>query len=189
MSQLRGQVQGEHKCQNCFLSDLPKPLDMETFDLWTEWNLDIPLVTQIFLEKFINVTYMFQKSKDTRSYFDSKLEKLYKCNDILSNVTSKKFTGFFQKINTQELMMHSKCVSTVFQVTSGTGATMSLSAGERLVQDQSIDDSVYWNTYEKPYTIKVHTSFGEIDMRVNLRDGFDDGQSVQVEVYSRFRPW
>ena len=89
-------------CERCFKSVILKPLAANGFDVLTEWHVHTPIETQILLQVFINKTSC-KRSKYESEFVLHKLEKLYKCFDVLLNIFNKHYIGIHQRENAKEL--------------------------------------------------------------------------------------
>lgn len=147
---------------------LSKPLSTDNFNIVQEWYLEIPIETQVFLENFINKDTV-RRHKDPDSFVKTKLEKLYSIQDVLLNLHNKKFTGVFQKSNSSKLLIEYESVGSVFDITSGAGATSSLSQAENQVKSGTCKDLCYYNTYLRDNSPAYQTVGGENKSCVNLR--------------------
>ena len=155
-------------CSFCYSFQTGKPLTMDSFDIVREWVLDVPLTIQILLQSFLKIIAI-NRSIDQSTYLKHRIEKLYSIFDLILNVTSKNHFGVHQQANTQELMMNSKCVSTLFKVTSAAGITTSLKEAANRVEEKALPDIGYYKTYIKPYQMTYATEAGEVTKDVNLR--------------------
>ena len=156
------------KCECCFPSTLPKPLEFSSFELLHEWVNDMPLVFQLLLESSINMRY-FRESTDKHRFLKSKLTKLYMSYDTMLNILNYRYIGLLQQANALELIMHSKCLSTVFQVASSSGSAMSLAAASRYMESNTVDDLLYYNTYIKSHPLTYNREGHEVTTEVCLR--------------------
>ncbi|CAC5388681.1 unnamed protein product [Mytilus coruscus] len=156
-------------CQTCYSDSITKPLNMKTFDNVTEWNLNVPIFGQLFLETFINEK-SFRRTEDLDKFALSKLKKMYGCFDTLLNLLNKNYIGLLQDINSQELVMNYRSISTVFSVTSTSGATLSLNESEQRLKEKASSDLCYYNTYLKKHTISYETVAGMIRKELSIRD-------------------
>ena len=103
----------KRKCASCFPSSLPKPLQLNNVMLLHKWVMDVPLIIQLLLESLISFRY-FKETTDKHRFLQPKLMKLYLIYDSMLNNLNYKYTGVLQQANTLELIMHSKCLTTVF---------------------------------------------------------------------------
>ena len=140
-------------CQLCYTTKLANPLSWTNFDITSEWSMDIPLYMQILFESFINPKTLRQ-TDDIMNVIETKLTSLYNTVDILLNVYNRNYFGVLQEKNTNHLIMNYKCVRTVFNITSKTGATLSLNAAEQRLKAKTSRDLCYFNTYLKKYPIE-----------------------------------
>ena len=143
------------------------PLSISTLDIMREWLLDVPLEIQILLEAFLNRRSIAGSSDST--YLKSQIERLYSTYDILLNTKNSKYIGTLQEANTQNLLLHSNSIGSVFAVTSRSGITSSLKTAENQLRSKSMDDYCYYDTFLKPYVVKCNTPFGNNDIEVPLR--------------------
>ena len=156
-------------CSTCFGDRIHKPLNLKSFQLLREWQLDVPLVAQIVLESFINLDTL-RRCKDADGHLKSKLERLYTTYDALLNISNRHYSGLFQQANTDELLMHFKSVNSVFAVTSSSGATRSLTTAERSLKTRAVDDTCYFQTYLKEHTLNYKRDNSSVGTSVNLRN-------------------
>lgn len=162
------EYEGDIQCQICYKGVLSKPLSTDNFNIVQEWYLEIPIETQVFSENFINKDTV-RRHKDPDSFVKTKLEKLYSIYDVLLNLHNKKFTGVFQKSNSSKLLIEYESVGSVFDITSGAGATSSLSQAENQVKSGTCKDLCYYNTYLRDNSLAYQTVGGENKSCVNLR--------------------
>ena len=92
-------------CQSCYGTQIPKPLNLGSFDVLTEWTMNVPILGQIILESYINKESM-RRSENFTNFLNSKLKKLYCLFDSLLNILSKNYIGLLQDVNSQELAMN-----------------------------------------------------------------------------------
>ena len=92
-------------CQSCYGTNIPKPLNLGSFDVLTEWTMNVPILGQIILESYINKESM-RRSENFTNFLNSKLKKLYCLFDSLLNILSKNYIGLLQDVNSQELAMN-----------------------------------------------------------------------------------
>jgi hypothetical protein len=166
------QSHAENKCPSCYSQQHIQPLSFDSFDLFQEWKVDVPLVLQMLLQSFLNITAA-KNASDPTVYLKRRIEKLYSLYDMLLNVTSQKHQGIFQQIGTHELMMNSKCLSTLFKVTSSVGATMSLSSGEKQLKERTVGERLHYKTFQEPHLLTYTTDAGEVTKSVNLRQCYN----------------
>ena len=143
-------------CELCYDQEV-KPLQIENFDILSEWFLETPTEIQILFEKFINKKSL-KKAKNPEEFMRHKLLKLYRLHDILLNVFNSNYIGIYQKASSKELLIEYNSVSSVFDVTSSAGATTSLNAAETNLRKTSNDELCYFNTYLKQHKLR-YTSF------------------------------
>ena len=151
--------------------DTEYPLVNETFDPVKEWVLDVPLLLQVQLLTLCNKKHMRQ-SKNPDAFLKTKVERLYGIYENILKLKNKKFCGLMQQQNTKKLIMGFKSVSTVFDVTSKQGITLSLKGAEKQLIDQSQENKSYYNTYLKEYDMTYETNGGLVTKPVRLRDCF-----------------
>ncbi|CAG2195104.1 unnamed protein product [Mytilus edulis] len=142
---------------------------MKTFDNITEWSLNVPIFGQLFLETFINEK-SFRRLEHLDKFASSKLKKMYGCFDTLLNLLNKNYIGLLQDINSQELAMNYRSISTVFSVTSTSGATLSLNESEQRLKEKASSDLCYYNTYLKKHAISYETVAGLTKKELSIRD-------------------
>ena len=157
------------KCESCFHSSFPKPLEINNFTLLEEWVMDVPLIIQLLLESSISFRY-FKESTDKQRFLQPKIMKLYLIYDTMLNNLNHKYTGLLQQANTLELIMHSKCLTTVFQVAANSGIAMSLSSAARYLENNTVDDLLYYNTYLKGQPLTYKHKGNNITADISLRD-------------------
>lgn len=155
-------------CETCFSVSLVKPLSIDNFDIIQEWYLEIPTETQLLLETFMNRDSL-RRSKNPEKLFQQKLEKLYAVYDVLLNVYNRNFTGIFTQANTSELLIDYKAIKSVFDVTSSSGVTTSLSAAESKLKTKANDDVLYFNTYLKQHPLHYKTIANGSGTKINIR--------------------
>lgn len=155
-------------CDTCFNTTVTKPLSIESFQLLHEWYLEIPIETQLLFESFINKESL-RKSKTPEKYYQQRLEKLYGTYDVLLNLFNKNFIGIFQQANTNELLIDYKAIRSVFDITSSSGTTTSLSTGETKLKQRANDDLCYFNTYIKAHELLYKTVTHDTRKNVSLR--------------------
>ena len=168
-------------CRRCFPNEQKEPLDFESFEVFKEWFLDTPLPVQLLLQSFLNAKTL-QSFSDTKtfdqaeqaekkiSYLQKKLQVLYGVYDTLLHVLNKKYLGLMQEANTDELMMGFKSLETVFDVTSGAGATASHSVGEIRLKVRAFPDDLYYAAFLKPYRMTYETDAGLVVHNIRMRD-------------------
>ena len=157
------------KCECCFPVSMPRALSISSFDLLREWVMDVPLPIQLLLESSISLK-SFKDSSDKSKFLQPKLTKLYLAYDTMLNNLNHKYTGLLQQANTLELIMHSKCLNTVFKVASNSGIAMSLSSATRYLENNSADDLLYYNTYLKGQPLTYKCQGVQVNKDVCLRD-------------------
>ena len=156
------------KCLTCFPACLPRPLDIKTFDILEEWVIAVPLPIQILLESLISKR-TFDRANDKEKFLRKKLTRLFTLYDAGLNCSNKCYTGVLQVANTDELLMHYKNVSTVFDVTSNAGLTKSLKHAERQLRSCTMDDYQYWENFIKGTYLHYNTSSGIVSAAVPLQ--------------------
>ncbi|CAG2191210.1 unnamed protein product [Mytilus edulis] len=95
---------------------------------------------------------------------------MYGCFDTLLNLLNKNYIGLLQDINSQELAMNYRSISTVFSFTSTSGATLSLNESEQRLKEKARSDLCYYNTYLKKHAIAYETVAGLIKKELSIRD-------------------
>lgn len=100
----------------------------------------------------------------------SKLTKFYTTYDVLLNQNNRTYCGILQDLNSQELALNYQCVSTVFSVTAGAGATLSLNESERRLKEMASEDLCHYNTYVKKYEMEYETDAGQVHQKISLQD-------------------
>ena len=156
-------------CQVCYGDVIAKPLNMKSFDTVTEWTLNVPILSQLFLESFINRKSV-RRSENLDQFILSKLKKLYGHYDSLLNLLNKNYIGLLQDINSQELAMNYHSINTVFSVTSASGATLSLNEAEQRMKEKANSDYCYYNTYLKKREVIYETVSGVKKEQINIRN-------------------
>ena len=156
-------------CESCFHSSFPKPLEINNFTLLEEWVMEVPLIIQLLLESSISFRY-FKETTDKQRFLQPKLMKLYMIYDTMLNNLNHKYTGLLQQANTLELIMHSKCLATVFQVAANSGIAMSLSSATRYLENNTVDDLLYYNTYLKGQPLTYKHQGNSVTADISLRD-------------------
>ena len=154
-------------CEACYDQGV-KPLQIENFDIVSEWFLETPAEVQILFENFINKKSL-KKAKNREDFIRQKLSKLYRLHDILLNVFNRNYIGIHQQANSKELLIEYKSVSSVFDVTSSVGATTSLNAAETNLKKKSNEELCYFNTYLKQHKLRYISLSGQIREEVSLR--------------------
>ena len=155
-------------CDSCFPAGI-LPLDWRQFDIMQEWQIGIPLPMQLLLESFLNQETL-SKTEDVQKYLQSKVSKLHTNFDGLISVHNRKYSGVLQDLNTKELAMKYHSISSLFAITSKTGATQSLRTAERLLKQEADSDLCYFNTYLKKYPMRYTSSAGDICQEISMRD-------------------
>jgi hypothetical protein len=97
-------------CQSCYGTNIPKPLNLGSFDVLTEWTMNVPILGQIILESYINKESM-RRSENFTTFLNSKLKKLYCLFDSLLNILNKNYIGLLQDVNSQELAMNYQSIN------------------------------------------------------------------------------
>ena len=160
----------QDRCPTCFHEGINiLPLDWTSFDIVKEWYLDVPLILQVILGTFINKTSV-KKSTNSELFLKTKMEKLYSTYDRLLNILNRMYIGVLQQRNTNELSAHFHSVTTVFEVTNASGATLSLVEAERQLKDRANNDLCYYNTFLKKYPIQLSATSDSDITYVNLRE-------------------
>jgi hypothetical protein len=155
-------------CESCFSGTRNKPLTVDNFDIVNEWYIELPIESQLLFEHFINLGTI-RKSKTPDESVRKKLEKLYFVYDILLNIHNRNYIGVFQRSNTQKLLIEYKSVGSVFDVTSATGATSSLTYAEIQLKKDANVELCYYNTYLKEHALEYYTTCGALKSSMNLR--------------------
>lgn len=158
----------EDTCQACFVESGSKPLQTKTFNIVQEWFLDVPVETQILLEQFISARSI-NRARNPEQLLSQKLERLYQIFDVLLNTLNKKFIGIFQQSNTGALLIEFKSISSVFNITSAAGITLSLDAAEKKLKTKADDDLLYYNTFLKKHEIAYETAAGKVTTHISLQ--------------------
>lgn len=156
-------------CSSCYTLSIHKPLSWQSFHVLQEWTLDVPLIEQIILEKFININSV-KKTGNLEVLLKNKFTRLYTAYDILLNLSNRLYTGVLQDLNSQELALNFQSVSTVFSVTQSSGATLSLNESERRLKEMANEDQCYYNTYLRKYDLEYYTEAGLCKKNINLKD-------------------
>lgn len=166
------EVDDSSHCNTCFSSEGPKALDLANFDVFSEWQFDVPFSVQILLEHFLNKRSMnrLEKTDSKDDYLCKKLTRLYSIYDTLLNTLNKNHLGIIQESNTSEITMHYSNISSVFSVTGPSGTTSSLVSAEKKIKDRATEERCYFNTYLRQYQIRYDTAAGEVELNINLRD-------------------
>ena len=160
----------ECTCKACFTDQCDLlPLSFNTFDIFTEWILDVPLQFQLLLWPFID-TRSFRISPDKDKFLKRKMKCLYSVYDTILHTYNKTHFGILQEANTDELMIGYKCINTLFDVTSASGATMSLDKAEQRLKAKADKDLLYFMAYLKEYLLKYYTDAGLEKVWIRLRD-------------------
>ena len=154
-------------CEECYDQGI-KPLQIDNFDILSEWFLETPAEIQILFENFINKKSS-KKAKNPDEFVRHKISKLYRLHDILLNIFNRNYIGIYQQANSKELLVEYKSVSSVFDVTSSVGATTSLTAAETNLRKKSNDELCYFNTYLKQHKLKYTSFSGQTNEEVSLR--------------------
>ena len=160
------------QCERCFVEPQIAPLHATNFDPIREWVLDVPLLLQVQLFQLVN-RKCEQKSRKKTEFLKSKVDRLYSIYENMLKISNKKFTGLAQQVNTKKLIMGYKSVSTVFDVTSKQGVTLSLPAAERQLKKQAQANESYCNTYLKQHDMTYTTDAGLVTKPVRLRDCYN----------------
>lgn len=155
-------------CTACFSARKENPLHASNVDIIAEWCLEVPIESQLILEKFIN-TKSLQSSKDEESFICSKVEKLYRVHDILLNTFNKNFSGIYHTANTEELLIEYKSVQSVFDVTFSSGITSSLRYAENNLKKKASDEICYYNTFLKQHKLEYTNISGQVCPSTSLR--------------------
>ena len=153
-------------CEECYDQGI-KPLQIDNFDILSEWFLETPAEIQILFENFINKKNS-KKAKNPDEFVRHKLSKVYRLHDILLNIFNRNYIGIYQQANSKELLVEYKIVSSVFDVTSSVGAT-SLNAEKANLRKKSNDELCYSNTYLKQHKLKYTSFSGQTNEEVSLR--------------------
>jgi hypothetical protein len=164
---------GDHhpRCESCFSPNLPSPLALSTFDVFSEWFLDVPLPVQLFCESFINKQSLYHCPNEERETLaKAKIERLYQIYDALLNTFNKRHVGIFQQAHTEELMLNYHSISNIFSVTNSSGATLSLKTAEQKLKTKADSELCYYNTYIKRYPMTYTTVAGQVTRHVSLRN-------------------
>ncbi|KAL4238431.1 hypothetical protein ACF0H5_003139 [Mactra antiquata] len=90
--------------------------------------------------------------------------------DTLLDILNKRYSGVFQKQNTQELSMNYQSHSAVFNITSAGGLTQSLTTAEQTLKEKANSEKTYFNTYFRKFRLTYETSAGVITKSVSIRD-------------------
>ena len=162
-------ISNTDQCSNCFDFGHVKPLHWQQLDCPREWTLEVPLLSQIFLEAFINAKSLTKSSNKTR-FLESKITRLLFSFDSLLNLLNRGYSGIQQDLNTQELAMHSHDISTVFSVTTQFGASSSLSTSERRLKQEASPDLLCFNTYFKRYPLQYANETGSATRNVSIQE-------------------
>lgn len=121
------------ECKRCYGFKSHVPFNLENFNIFREWQLDVPLNIQILLECFLNQRTAL-KSENKEDTIAKKLKKLYTVLDVLLNTFNKNYVGIFQELHTTDLAMNYSSINSVFNVTGATGTTTSLMTAEKNVK-------------------------------------------------------
>ena len=119
-------------CINCFgeFSDsITQPLELQNFDAVKEWKMEVPSPLQIFLQKGFRSKRTVPT--ETKLVYESKVASLYCQVDALLNTLNKKYSGLTQDVNTDELLVNYQNISSVFNITSSCGISLSQRTGDR----------------------------------------------------------
>ncbi|CAC5412814.1 unnamed protein product [Mytilus coruscus] len=94
ISDIEIQLDGNNlgNCSSCYTLSIRKPLPWKSFHVLQEWTLDVPLIEQIILEKFININSV-KKTGNLEVLLKNKLTRLYTAYDILLNLSNRLYTG------------------------------------------------------------------------------------------------
>ena len=162
------------RCDTCYPASNVKPLAFNAFRLEEEWVMHIPLVIQILMESFLNprsITGVHSQAEEKESeYLTRKLQRLYFTYDILLNVFNKQHVGLLQERNTYELIMGSKSVTTVFHITTNSGATMSFRVAEIKLKERATKELCYFNTYKRYHHFQYQSVAGPKVGQVRISD-------------------
>jgi transposase len=159
-------------CASCFTEVNTEPLDVESFNIFKEWCTDVPLQMQLIMESFVNDCSL-KRAGDKVQFLRQKLQFLYGSYDTMLHCLNKKYFGVLQIANADELMMGYKSIQTVFEVTSGAGASTSLPVAERRLKLRVNKDDLYYAAYLKAYTMTYDTYGAEnVTKDVRMRDCF-----------------
>ena len=156
-------------CETCYPQTVASPLSFQTFNADREWALHVPMPIQNLMECYLNPKTLAEIT-DNQESLSKKLQRLYFTHDILLNIFNKKHVGILQERNTFELIMGNRSVCTVFNITSSSGATMSLNIAEVSLKEQAEKDLCYFNTYLRHHPFKYKTAAGEIVKEVRMSD-------------------
>ena len=156
------------KCHTCYAASNLSPLLFKSFNIEHEWAVHTPLPVQILMEAYINPSTI--KEGKVSEIIPKKLRKLYFTFDILLNVFNKKHVGLLQEKNTFEMIMGNKSVSTVFNITASSGATMSLKVAEVKLKTKADKDMCYFNTYLRYHEMKYASVAGPKEGQVRIQD-------------------
>ncbi len=89
---------------------------------------------------------------------------------MLLNIPAFKHTDILQMSNTDELIMGVRSAETVFQITSGSGASQCLFRAEQNLKERAIADDLYYDCYLREYPITYETAAGLVTNNVRMRD-------------------
>ena len=109
-----------------------------------------------------------RKSKDSKQYLVSKLEKLYMAYAMMLNVSNGKYIGLLQQANTDELILGYRSAETTFSITSRSGASMSLSKAETSLTERADEDECYYCSFIKPHPFMYQNLDGAITNEVQM---------------------
>ena len=150
-------------CSSCFsehLSFLSNPLRMCSFNVLHEWLYNVPLPIQVLIEQlFINPDSLRRAGKNTTKLVHQKLARLYTLFDTGLNVINRKYVGFLQSLNSDELLINNRSLSTVFSVGSQYGVCSSLQTADSRLKQRAQADMCYYNTYIKEHPLLYRNSF------------------------------
>ena len=157
------------QCEVCFNVSKWKPLTNKAFDVVQEWVFEVPIEIQMLLETFVN-KYSLRTAQNRQTFVHKKLNKIHMIYDQLLNVYNKNYIGIQQRANTNELLVEYKSVSSVFDITSASGASCSLRQAESNAKKLADEDMCYYNTYLKEYKLQYDSVNGPCKESVSLRD-------------------
>jgi hypothetical protein len=157
------------RCDSCYPADNIQSLSFKSFNTEQEWFFYVPLPLQLLLESFINPRAITSDSNDNR-FLANKIHRLYFIYDSLLNVFNKKHIGILQERNTYDLIMGCRSVTTVFNIASAYGSTMSLKIAEVKLKTRSGKDLCYFNTYIKHHALEYFTQGGKTVRPVRISD-------------------
>ena len=161
-----------NKCLKCFPEATLTPLTIQNFDIFYEWVQEIPAVTQILLDAFINQETVKRMSdnENRRKYSKRKLEKLYGAFTILLNCHNRFHIGVLQEGLSKDLLLYHGNVSHVFNITNQTGVTASLKATGCMIDEAASDDRIYFSTYIKEHKLSYATMQGFKEQYITLKN-------------------